>query len=829
MRYTQQGNYVNDATITDGAEIDASGVLLTNSSSGRIVGGVEFLQGGSTVTNELGGIVRVADIFDEYSVAAVTGSNGADTFINQGLVRGLVRLGDGNDRYVKGPASIGSDQVDLGAGDDVIERIGTSGLLAAQGGEGFDRVEIRVTDNSVVWNNFNGFEELVLTGNGQFVGFSGYQSIKLGIPSNYGQALIDSANPLVDLALAGNSIRLHNSTLRSVTGSAASERLEMAAASAITAEITLGAGDDELTLSGFVGASPTLPTTGANGGEGVDLLSLWSFDVPAMTYDLAGVRGFENLHLNIGYRAPIAFDLANAEGFGRIALGLEASLTVRSSYLPGASLHGGLGGSILLDEGTSVAWYDASVAAGFPTDINQVQGDDTLSLSFSNEGQVLGDIAFSVGDDVYDGRGGLVGGIVYGNAGNDRLIGGSAAEHFEGGYGADQLFGGGGADILVGGAGNDIFGGTIADLAADLVRDFTAGDRIRITDASLESFAWEQAGISVSLGHGASLTVKTGGSLRLSAQEAVGGGVDLVFGRKIVSSDSSGDGFSDLVWRNADGSLTTWNGTGGGFDLTTGISSFASIEWRVIDAADFNGDGRADLLWRHQNGTLTQWASDGSEFSSSGQPSVLVARDWQAAGTGDFNGDGRDDILWRNDDGRVTRWLAADSGFDGTGQATLAVAKDWHVAGNGDFDGDGRDDILWRNNDGRVTQWLGTADSFNGAGQPAQFVAKAWQVSGVGDFNGDGKDDILWRASDGSITRWVSNGNGFDGAGQPLIAVDDDWRVAAVDDYNGDGFSDILWRHVAGTVTTWDGGSGGFNLGTGVSAQVDPSWSVLGG
>ena len=61
MNYTEAGAYTNDVTIAEGADINAAGVTLTNTESGRIVGGVRFNQGGSTVINQLGGIVRVAD------------------------------------------------------------------------------------------------------------------------------------------------------------------------------------------------------------------------------------------------------------------------------------------------------------------------------------------------------------------------------------------------------------------------------------------------------------------------------------------------------------------------------------------------------------------------------------------------------------------------------------------------------------------------------------------------------------------------------------------------------------------------------------------------
>ena len=58
MIYSVAGAYTNDTTIGDGADINAAGVVLTNSALGRIVGGVHFLQGGSTCP-AAGGCVRL--------------------------------------------------------------------------------------------------------------------------------------------------------------------------------------------------------------------------------------------------------------------------------------------------------------------------------------------------------------------------------------------------------------------------------------------------------------------------------------------------------------------------------------------------------------------------------------------------------------------------------------------------------------------------------------------------------------------------------------------------------------------------------------------------
>src|SRR3989337_660111 len=89
-------DYSNSGTIDDGAIIAASGIRLTNTDSGRIYGGVTFTTGGSTLVNQLGGVIRLSQSDQTYPVI-VTGSDGADTVINAGLIGGGVALGAGAD------------------------------------------------------------------------------------------------------------------------------------------------------------------------------------------------------------------------------------------------------------------------------------------------------------------------------------------------------------------------------------------------------------------------------------------------------------------------------------------------------------------------------------------------------------------------------------------------------------------------------------------------------------------------------------------------------------------------------------------------------------
>ena len=306
----------------------------------------------------------------------------------------------------------------------------------------------------------------------------------------------------------------------------------------------------------------------------------------------------------------------------------------------------------------------------------------------------------------------------------------------------------------------------------------------------------------------------------------------------MTRSDFNGDGRSDILWRNEDGRLTEWLGTGAGAFTSNANNALYSVstEWQVAGTGDFNGDGRADVLWRSLDGRLTNWlgSTNGQLADNVANALSTVSIDWHVAGVGDFNGDGRSDVLWRNADGRITDWLGNSVGgfSDNVAHAYNGVSTDWQVAGLGDFNGDGRDDILWRNDDGRITNWLGTnaggfsdnvANAYNG-------VSLDWQIAGVGDFNGDQRDDILWRNEDGRLTDWLATQDGgyASNASNALFDVSTTWQVASIGDYDGDGRDDILWRNSDGRLVDWLGtASGGFGSNAARSStNISNDWQA---
>lgn len=429
---------------------------------------------------------------------------------------------------------------------------------------------------------------------------------------------------------------------------------------------------------------------------------------------------------------------------------------------------------------------------------------------------------------------------INGFGGNDTLIGLGGNDILNGGTGNDVLTGGPGTDTLTGGPGADTFTDTAAGLNGDTITDFSLGDHIQITDSTITQNDITVNGDVISFpGGSVTVTGLSNWNARFFVTNLQGGGVDIHL-ENAANNDFNGDGKSDILWRNTDGTLTDWLSTStGGFtnNWNASVSSVAT-SWHVAGTGDFNGDGHADVLWRNDDGTLADWLGNANGgFTHNYANSVAsVPTSWQVAGTGDFNGDGHSDILWRNSDGTLTDWLGtANGGFTNNAANEWAgIPTSWTVAATGDFNGDGLTDILWRNTDGSLTDWLGTANgSFTDNSANAWTgVPTGWTVAGTGDFNGDGLTDILWLNTNGTYTDWLGTANGGFTANWNNTngVVPTSWTVAAIGDFNGNGIDDVLWRNSDGSLTDWLGTANGSFTDNSANAwnYAPTSWHVEG-
>jgi hypothetical protein len=274
----------------------------------------------------------------------------------------------------------------------------------------------------------------------------------------------------------------------------------------------------------------------------------------------------------------------------------------------------------------------------------------------------------------------------------------------------------------------------------------------------------------------------------------------------MVRGDMSGDGQSDVLWRNSstgENYLYPMSGTtilgGEGY-----LRTVADQNWQVEGTGDFDGDGANDILWRNSStGENYIYFMNGTSIAAEGYLRTVADQNWQVAGVGDVNGDGRADILWRNGSTGENYVYPMEglSILGSEGYLRTVADQNWQVAGIGDFNGDGNADILWRNgSSGENYVYPLSGTTILGSEGFIRTVADLnWQVVGVADFDGDGRADILWRnGTSGENYMYPMAGLAIRATEGYLRSVaDQSWQVAALGDYNGDGRSDIFWRNSA--------------------------------
>jgi len=91
------------------------------------------------------------------------------------------------------------------------------------------------------------------------------------------------------------------------------------------------------------------------------------------------------------------------------------------------------------------------------------------------------------------------------------------------------------------------------------------------------------------------------------------------------SGDFNGDGKADILWGNDNRTSAIWlmNGTnfigGGGLpDPGPGWLVFAFDSGGVPRTGDFNGDGKSDILWQNVDGSAAIWFMNGATFIGGG-------------------------------------------------------------------------------------------------------------------------------------------------------------------------------------------------------------------
>jgi len=225
-------------------------------------------------------------------------------------------------------------------------------------------------------------------------------------------------------------------------------------------------------------------------------------------------------------------------------------------------------------------------------------------------------------------------------------------------------------------------------------------------------------------------------------------------GLRIVGADDfNRDAKTDLVLQKEEtGEAEIWL-----LDGTTRIGSPLAVDggspgdtWTLAATGDFNHDGWADLLWQHASGSLQIWLMEGEKPTAVmvPSPSAPNASNWQVAATADFDHGGDLDFVWHNvTSGKAVVWTmdaalvrSTDplaSGFTDPTQPEADAG--WRIVAAGQLDGAVA--LIWQHiapsiaeavelpdTDGQIHIWLMGGGGGPGHGYLAALPENQWHT-----------------------------------------------------------------------------------------------------
>lgn len=368
------------------------------------------------------------------NIAGISGGDGND--IITGTAGDDTLYGDDGDDILNG--GNGNDNIYGGKGHDVLN-----------GGSGDD--SFYSSDGADVYNGGSGYDVIYASRNNASIDID--QGLLKGIEeisaNGFTGVTIRAANAegsLIDL----RHTFLSDDDILSINGGNGSDTIF----GSFTYDYIFGGlGDD--TLNGYNGDDEL------HGGAGSDTLT--------------GGAGYDTLYGDAGN------DILNGGSSDDILFGGTGDdILIASSNGGFDEFHGDAGIDIIqaedgnklikiaqIDGVEAIKWDGSHIATILGTSSND--SFDFSGVTFTG----ISSINAGDGNDTITGT--LANDVVLGGAGDDMLLGNG---------GSDILTGGDGIDVLTGGSDSDIFSDKAAGLNGDRITDFTAGDSIRITNAS---------------------------------------------------------------------------------------------------------------------------------------------------------------------------------------------------------------------------------------------------------------------------------------------------------------------------------------------------------
>ena len=672
----------------------------------------------------------------------------------------------------------GNDTLYGGAGDDYLK--GDAGADLLFGGDGNDVLYIDADDIAYVNDAENLFE--IAESAADFGGGAGIDTIHF---NTYGDDQIT-----MDVALWNAEIIRGGSTQDYINGSGVSANLDLHGGGGDDTLIG-GDGNDILyggtgynTLTGGAGDDTIYAThyDSINGGSGYDKIVFTSAPVNFNASNLAveeieySLFGDATLELDEDYDADMV--ITTGEGNDSITVGSGEDTIDGGRGYDTLRMRGSIDDFHLLNASNDEFWQVANnnesyewlsivapngsskTIAGF----EYLQFDDG-ELSMIDNSRYIEVIRGSYKDDYIDEADAAYDLELYGNGGNDTLIGGAGDDILDGGTGFNTLEGGAGDDILDGGygygdtldggAGDDIiYAGKYSTIDGgsgyDTVIFKSTVDYFNISEAAIDVeeivyYFSNSANLVLDESHDANMVITTGFG---DDSITVGSGEDTI---------NAGGGYDTLRVRGSIDEFYALNNTNS--DFWRVVNNGESYDWLSIIAPNGSSKTIADFEYiEFDDYTLAMDGSDDwynannaapvtLDLNGDGMISYVDLADSSAAY--DFNGDGIRDL---------SAWLAPEDGF-------LAI----------DIDGDG---VIGRREELVLASWGELAI----AEQDLRMDFDDNGIVELNDFDADGNGVL----SDLEGLRYFDSNR--DGA---IDSNDESWQQLGVwQDADSDGISD---------------------------------------
>jgi len=243
----------------------------------------------------------------------------------------------------------------------------------------------------------------------------------------------------------------------------------------------------------------------------------------------------------------------------------------------------------------------------------------------------------------------------------------------------------------------------------------------------------------------------------------------------------------------------------------------SALNFQDFFPADWSGDGLTDLIVRNTNGSLFYYQTKTVDARPQFTGGINVGNGFQFANyfVGDFTGDGIPDLIGRAGDGTL-RLYPFNTTFIGQGGGQIIGNNfnytDFFVA---DWSGDGITDLIVRNSSGSLFYFI--FDRFQRRFTGGSNVGNRFFFTNyfIGDFNGDNIPDLLGRISSGDLLVYPFNTTFIGQGGGRRVGISFNFTDYFLGDwYNNDGITDLIVRNSAGDLILYPYFNNVFNPGS---------------